>query len=104
MSLSDVALPINGVAEHPQPVNNGLCSTFNVFRVLKAGDLYLLDCFHPSGNRLPVGLRNIPVRPEIEHGLLSDFRVLALILDQSIGVVGFSIKPIGNLGAPGKHG
>ena len=54
---------------------------------------------------LPVRLRNIPVRPEIEHGLLSGFRALALILDQSIGVVGIStIKPVGSLGAPEKHG
>ena len=47
----------------------------------------MLDRFHPLGNRLPVGLRNTPVRPEIEHGLLPEFRALALILDQSIGVV-----------------
>ena len=52
----------------------------------------MLDRFHPLGNRLPVGLRSIPVRPEIEHSLLSEFRALALILDQSIGVVGFSIN------------
>ena len=64
----------------------------------------MLDRFHPLGNHLPVGLRNTLVRPEIEHGLLSEFRALALILDQSIGVAGFSIKPIGNLGAPEKHG
>ena len=62
----------------------------------------MLDCFHPLGNRLPVGLRNIPVRPEIEHVLLPDFRGHALILSQSIGVAGFSINTIGNLVAPNK--
>ena len=62
----------------------------------------MLDCFHPLGNRLPVGLRNIPVRPEIEHVLLPDFRGHALILSQSIGVAGFSINTIGNLVAPEK--
>ena len=87
----------------PQSVDNVLCRNFNVFWVIKAGNLSLLDCLHPEGNRLPVGLRNIPVRTEIEQGFLADFCALALPHDQPIGEVGFSVRPVGRFGASKKN-
>ena len=86
----------------PQPVHHILCCDFNVFRALKAENLPLLDRLHPVGNRLPVGLRHIPVRPEIEECLLANFCAIAQSLDQTIRMAGFTVRPIGRFGAPKK--